>query len=152
MFRDAFRTRFLLGYFWAVYNHIFCETIFPTFIHAFFIFPPSSFLENSHILRSVRWPLCARDIWWTLDFASPFLPPGVNSRADLFARGLLHAQLKAGQSVILNRFLQGRRKHRTIGGRGSTGFQGHFWIMKRAAKKFSRNCWRHTVTILHVFD
>jgi hypothetical protein len=26
---------------------------------------------------------CARDIWWTLDFASAFLPPGVNSRTEL---------------------------------------------------------------------
>jgi hypothetical protein len=26
---------------------------------------------------------CARDIWWTLDFASAFLSPGVNSRAEL---------------------------------------------------------------------
>jgi hypothetical protein len=26
---------------------------------------------------------CAHDIWWTLDFASAFLSPGVNSRAEL---------------------------------------------------------------------
>jgi hypothetical protein len=26
---------------------------------------------------------CASDIWWTLDFASAFLSPGVNSRAEL---------------------------------------------------------------------
>jgi hypothetical protein len=26
---------------------------------------------------------CARDIWWTLDFASAFLSPGVNSRTEL---------------------------------------------------------------------
>jgi hypothetical protein len=32
-------------------------------------------------------------------------------------------------------------------GGGGTGFQGHFWILKRVPKKFSR----HTIAELHVF-
>jgi hypothetical protein len=59
---------------------------FPSFLTCIFYIFPSSLLANSHILRSVRWPPikpCARDIWWTLDFASAFLSPGVNSRPEL---------------------------------------------------------------------
>jgi hypothetical protein len=61
--------------------------LFQASLHVFFIFFPSSLLANSHILRSVHemitYTPCARDIWWTLDFASAFLYPGVNSRAEL---------------------------------------------------------------------
>jgi hypothetical protein len=49
---------------------------FPSFPTCIFLFVASSLLANSHILRSVRWPLTepltvihARDHWWTLDFA-----------------------------------------------------------------------------------
>jgi hypothetical protein len=37
---------------------------------------------------------------------------------------------------------QGRRKHQKIGGGAPGSMQGHFWILKRAPKKFSRICWR----------
>jgi hypothetical protein len=71
------------------YNFL-CEMIFQAFLHVFFIFLSSSLLENSHILRSVRWPPTetrtvthARDHWRTLDFANAFVSTGVNSRAEL---------------------------------------------------------------------
>jgi hypothetical protein len=49
---------------------------------------------------------------------------------------------------------QGRRKHQKIGG---TGFQGHFWILKRAPKKISpemlaTGVGEKTFSKLHVFD
>lgn len=46
--------------------------------------------QSAIFLRSVRmtthapWNMpCARDYWWTSDFANAFLSPGVNSRAEL---------------------------------------------------------------------
>jgi hypothetical protein len=51
-------------------------------------------------------------------------------------------------------FSGGVRSIRRLGG-GGTGFQGHFWILKRAPKKFFPEMLefsRHTMPKLHVFD
>jgi hypothetical protein len=47
---------------------------------------------------------CARDTWWTLDFASAFFSPGVNSRAELvpspraYARNMWHKPTPSGKT------------------------------------------------------
>ena len=59
---------------------------FPSFLTCnFYIFPfftpgKQPYFEISEMTTHTP---CARDIWWTLDFASAFLYPGVNSRAEL---------------------------------------------------------------------
>ena len=103
-FYQPMKRQFLADNFFPImFYNLLCGTILQAFLHVFFIFSPSSFLTNSHILKSVRWPRThtpmnrARDICWTLDFASAFLSPGVNSRAELvpspraYARTALHA-------------------------------------------------------------
>jgi hypothetical protein len=59
---------------------------FPGFLtRIFYIFP--FFTPGKHpyfeISEMTTHTPCARDIWWTLDFASAFLSPGVNSRTEL---------------------------------------------------------------------
>jgi hypothetical protein len=61
---------------------------FPSFLTCiFYIFPfftpgKQPYFEISEM--TTHTPMnSARDIWWTLDFASAFLSPGVNSRAEL---------------------------------------------------------------------
>ena len=59
---------------------------FPSFLTCiFYIFPSFTpgkqpYFETSEMTTQTP---CARDIWWTLDLASAFLSPGVNSRAEL---------------------------------------------------------------------
>jgi hypothetical protein len=59
---------------------------FPSFLTCiFYIFPfftpgKQPYFEISEMTTHTP---CARDIWWTLDFASAFLSPGVNSRTEL---------------------------------------------------------------------
>jgi hypothetical protein len=68
-----------------IYN-LLCETIFQAFFtcifYSFPIFTPGKqpYFEISAMTTHTP---CARGIWWTLDFASAFLSPGVNSRAEL---------------------------------------------------------------------
>jgi hypothetical protein len=46
---------------------------------------------------------CARDIWWTLDFASAFLSPGVNSRAELVPSPRAYARnVAVGSAIIIS--------------------------------------------------
>jgi hypothetical protein len=52
------------------------------FLYSFPIFTPGKqpYFEISEMITHTP---CARGIWWTLDFASAFLSPGGNSRAEL---------------------------------------------------------------------
>jgi hypothetical protein len=50
------------------------------YIFAFFTPGKQPYFEISEMITHTP---CARDYWWTLDFANAFLSPGVNSRAEL---------------------------------------------------------------------
>jgi hypothetical protein len=56
---------------------------FPSFLTCiFYIFPFSTPGKQPYFEMTTHTP-CARDIWWTLDLASAFLSPDVNSRLEL---------------------------------------------------------------------
>jgi hypothetical protein len=60
----------------------------PSFLTCiFYIFPfhpwQTAIMPYFEISEMTTHTPCARDIWWTLDFASAFLSPGVNSRTEL---------------------------------------------------------------------
>jgi hypothetical protein len=69
-----------------MFYNLLWETIFQAFLHVlFYIFPfftpgKQPYFEISEMTTHTP---CARDIWWTLDFASAFHFPGVNSRTEL---------------------------------------------------------------------
>jgi hypothetical protein len=79
---------------------------FPSFLRCnFYIFPftpgKESYFEISEM--TTHTPMNrARDIWWTLDFASAFLSPGVNSRAELVPSSWAYARNSAPRSWLGN--------------------------------------------------
>jgi hypothetical protein len=58
---------------------------------------------------------CARDIWWTLDFATAFLSPGVNSRAELVPSPRAYAQNGAARRWLGNKYLEVNRNWYPMG-------------------------------------
>jgi hypothetical protein len=84
-----------LCYLWSML--MICQTTYFAVVNACSRYNAISNLTNQcSLLMTVRyifwdqwgWPPmngepCAHDIWWTLDFTSAFLSPGVNSRAEL---------------------------------------------------------------------
>jgi hypothetical protein len=68
-----------------MFYNLLWETIFQAFLHVlFYIFPfftpgKQPYFEINEMTTHTP---CARDIWWTLDFASAFHFPGVNSRTE----------------------------------------------------------------------
>jgi hypothetical protein len=73
---------------WKKFYNLLCET-FSKLPYMYFLYFSLLHSWQTAIFwdQCMRWPPiytpCARDIWWTLDFASAFLYPGVNSRAEL---------------------------------------------------------------------
>jgi hypothetical protein len=65
---------------------------------------------------------CAHDIWWTLDFASAFISPGVNSLAELVRR--------LGDNTIS----MGVRKEKIRG--AERNLPDFFWLCPRCQKNF----------------
>jgi hypothetical protein len=83
---------------------------FPSFLHVFFYFclfhswqTASRFWDGEMTIHTP----CARDIWWTLDFASAFLSPDVNSRAELVPS----PRLTPGTALRAGYLHQGKRKN-----------------------------------------
>ena len=83
---------------------------FPSFLTCFFnifaSFTPGKqpYFEISEMITHTP---CARDIWWTLDFASAFLSPDVNSRAELVPS----PRLTPGTALRAGYLHQGKRKN-----------------------------------------
>jgi hypothetical protein len=104
----------MLDQFLSMFTFIKCKKVlqfvmrndFPSFLTCIFcIFPfftpgKQPYFEISEMTTHTP---CARDIWWTLGFASAFPSPGVNSRTELvpspLARGL--SLWHAWQALVL---------------------------------------------------
>jgi hypothetical protein len=89
---------------------------FPSFLTCnFYIFPfftPGKQPYFEIIGMTTHTPMNrARDVWWTLDFASAFLYPGVNSRAELVPSPRAYARRWLGDKLEhCNIILFGRAK------------------------------------------
>jgi hypothetical protein len=79
---------------WKNFYSLLCETIFQASYMYFLYFPfftpgKQPYFEISEMTTHTP---CARNIWRTLDLASAFLSPGVNSRTELVSSPRAYAQ------------------------------------------------------------